>query len=144
MKKVIYLLLIFIMIGIGLGLLLGKPGNLASSKSVLQETDDFLLHVRVEEEKEGIKVLHSIQYMGEGTIEMMHQEPLISVFLNDGQHQFTGESTTKKMERGAIYPQNEVIFPAQRKGTSDLHIHAQFTLDGEEINIEHVEELVFN
>jgi hypothetical protein len=143
MKKVICLLLILIIVGIGTGYWLNSSDKLVTSTLLLQHADDFLVHVQVEEAKDGVKVLHSIQYVGEKEIEMLHKEPLISVSIDEAQHHFTGESTIKRMSNGAIYPQQEVVVPVDNKGVHHLYIHAQFMTDGEEVNIEHVEELTF-
>lgn len=143
MRKAILLFLILIIVGIGIGVWLNKTGELATTTSLMQRENDFLLHLRVEEGEKGIKVLHSIQYLGEEDIKMLHKKPLVSISLNNNEHYFTGSTVSKNMKNGAIYHQEEVVFPLQNKGMRDLYIHAQFMLDGEEVNIQHVEELHF-
>lgn len=143
MKKLISGLLILIIIGIACGIWLDKSGNLVHSKSLLREANDFLLHIRIEGAEEGIKVLRSIQYIGEGEVEIIHQPPLISVAIVDEDHSFSGKPISKKMKQGTIYHQEEALLPIQKKGISELSIHAKFICGDEEINIKHIEELEF-
>ncbi len=140
MKKRISGLLILIIIGIICGIWLDKSGNLVHPKSLVREVDDFLLHIRIEEAEEGIKVLRSIQYVGEGEVEIIHQTPLVSVAIEED-HSFGGKTVSKKMKQGAIYHQEEALLPTQKKGISELSIHAKFICDNEEMDIKHIEEL---
>lgn len=143
MKKLISLLLILILIGVACGVWLDRSGTLVYSKSLQQEADDFLLHIRIEGVDEGVKILRSIQYIGEEDVEITHQSPLISVSIADDSHSFSGESISKKMKKGTIYHQEEAVLPVQDKGIRELSIHAKFSCNKEEINIKHIEELEF-
>lgn len=143
MKKFLYFLLILIVMGISLVLLFDDTGKLVASKLMEEQVDDFLLRIHVEEGKEGIKVLHSIQYLGEEDVEVTHRTPLVSISLDYKNHDFTGSPVTKIMKQGEIYYQEEVVFPQQEKGISKLYVHAQFYCAGDEVNMEYVDELKF-
>lgn len=145
MKKALVLSLI--VIGCFIGIINWQFGQvnakLAKNKEVKKQLDNFILHMRVDETEEGIQVLRSLQYMGEETVEIKHQAPLISVSLSHENHDFTGSLVTKKMNSGNIYTQEKLVFAAPEKGECNLYVQARFMADDEEILIEHVEKLIF-
>jgi hypothetical protein len=118
--------------------------TLSENKMIAKESDNFILHVQVNDNEEGVEVLHSIQYTGKGQVEIRHQSPLVSVSLLDHNHDFTGSYVMKAMEEGNIYhPQKAAILSVPHKDECNLYIKARFEVDGEMKIINHVEELQF-
>ncbi|WP_042223965.1 hypothetical protein [Oceanobacillus manasiensis] len=116
-------------------------------KSFSKQNGDFILHISVNQVQEGIEVRQSIQYIGEQSIEIKHQSPLVSVALKDKKHTFTGSMVTKKLSSGNIYyPQDPIVLPNIKNiKNCSLYVKARlFTESMERINIEHVEELKLN
>ncbi|ASK63670.1 hypothetical protein CFK37_16645 [Virgibacillus phasianinus] len=105
---------------------------------------DFILHIRVEEVNEEIKVFRSLQYMGEDPIEIKHQTPLISISLGRRNHDFTGSNVKEEMKHGdSYYPQKAKIITIPKKGKYTLYCLASFQVEGKDKKIEHSEELIF-
>lgn len=101
--------------------------------------------MKVEREKSGIEVHHSLQYIGEGAVEILHQTPLISVSLLDKNHDFTGSLIQKKLNKGNIYYQeSKILSPIDVKGECNLYVRAKFLVNNKLVNIDHVEPLMFN
>ena len=102
------LFLIGIALGISLLLLMfaheGQSG-IKYEKVFSSRQDDFILHIRVEEMNKGIRILRSLQYVGKDTVEIKHQTPLISVSLQNRNHDYTGSTVKKTLKTGNIYYQ---------------------------------------
>lgn len=147
MKRKITLLFVII----GLCSILIMVGGVGHRNITIKETTkskevgDFILHMYIENADEGVKVYSSLQYIGEGTIKLKHQEPLISVVSGNQRHFFTGETKTKQLNHGNIYHPfsdgNE--FEISKKTANELHFEARFKVDDEEIIIKHSERLQF-
>ncbi len=118
--------------------------RLDEEKVAEKKVDDFILHMKVERATSGVEVHHSLQYIGEQTIEVQHQTPLVSFSLHEKNHDFTGSLVSKMMRTGNIYYQESVTVPISETGESNLYVKARFLANGELVNIEHVEELMFN
>ncbi|MFA1818748.1 hypothetical protein ACDX78_00875 [Virgibacillus oceani] len=147
MKKVIGILLllaIIVSVGYTYGGFTKSYATLSENKTIAKALDDFILHVRVNDNEDGIEVKHSIQYTGKDNVEIKHQTPLISVSLLNDQHDFTGSYVIKSMEGGDIYHSQEAdILSLPYENESDLYIKARFYVNDEMKSIEHVEELKF-
>lgn len=117
--------------------------KLVESKEIKKQQGNFILHMRVDETDNGIQVLRSLQYVGEDTIEIDHQTPLISVSISNENHDFTGSLVTKTMNSGNIYPQEKLLFEAPDEGECNLYVQARFNADGKEVLIDHIEKLLF-
>ncbi|WP_430786296.1 hypothetical protein VBD025_13425 [Virgibacillus flavescens] len=108
------------------------------------EEKDFIVHIRVEEIDEEIKVYRSLQYTGDETVEIEHQTPLISISLRNKNHDFTGSRVKKVMESGdSYYPQKAKLISKPQEGEYTLYCLAEFQVDGESRSIEHTENLIF-
>ncbi|WP_164217914.1 hypothetical protein [Virgibacillus sp. YIM 98842] len=148
MRKSVALLL-FLIIIISLGLTYGQfeksnANTLTENKMISKESDDFILHVQINDDEKGIEVLYSIQYNGEERVEIQHQSPLVSVSFFDHGHDFTGSYVKKEMEEGNIYhPQKAAVLSSPNKNECNLYIKAKFEVDGEIKIINHVEALEF-
>ncbi|WP_404452412.1 hypothetical protein LG329_18815 [Virgibacillus necropolis] len=130
-------ILFFVWNGVGKATLVANQGG---SKKI----EDFILHIRVEEEDQKIKVYRSLQYIGEESIEIEHQTPLISVSLGHKNHDFTGSKVKEDMTDGdSYYPQKAKTIKIPKKGRYTLYCIARFEINGREKTIEHTEELVF-
>lgn len=68
--------------------------TLSENKSISKALGDFTLHVRVN----GVEVMHL-----KDSVEIQHQNPLVSVSLLNAKHDFTGSYVTKPMEERDIY-----------------------------------------
>jgi len=148
MKKksaaIFILLAIIILIGYTYGGFKKSYATLTENKTISKESDNFILHIQVNDDEEGVEVLHSIQYTGKDKVEIQHQTPLVSVSLDDSKHDFTGSYVIKPMEEGNIYhPQEAEILSVPYLIECELHIKAKFEVDGERKVISHVEELKF-
>ncbi|MFD1849223.1 hypothetical protein [Oceanobacillus bengalensis] len=128
---------------IGYAVHLSEAGSLITEKAQVKQVGDFILHMKVEKANNGINVFQSLQYVGEEPIEIEHQTPLISVSLGNKNHDFTGSMVSKRLEMGNIYRQEKVKLLPKVKGESDLHMKANFHVEGEKVTIEHVEKLIF-
>lgn len=141
-RIIFFFLVLAIFIG-GWYFVTGNQGSLSAAISSSKQVEDFILHVRVEETDNGIRVLQSLQYVGKEEIVIEHQTPLVSVsFLHDN-HDYTGSSVSKVLNEGNIYPQKIVSFPSPEKGECNLYVNARFNVGNERFLIEHVEELLF-
>ncbi|KKE79003.1 hypothetical protein NSA56_17530 [Oceanobacillus caeni] len=122
-----------------------EEGVLEKEKVIEKKANDFVIHMKVEREKSGIEVHHSLQYIGEGAVEILHQTPLISVSLLDKNHDFTGSLIQKKLNKGNIYYQeSKILSPIDVKGECNLYVRAKFLVNNKLVNIDHVEPLMFN
>ncbi|HLT54611.1 MAG TPA: hypothetical protein VK057_00705 [Bacillota bacterium] len=141
------LFLIGIALGISLLLLMfaheGQSG-IKYEKVFSSRQDDFILHIRVEEMNKGIRILRSLQYVGKDTVEIKHQTPLISVSLQNRNHDYTGSTVKKTLKTGNIYYQEPVIIDVPIEKESELYVQAKFSVDDEWIYMNHVETLIFN
>ncbi|WP_099157890.1 hypothetical protein [Virgibacillus ndiopensis] len=121
-----------------------ENATLAANKTGSKQVDDFILHIRVERIENGIRVYRSIQYVGDESIEITHYTPLVSVSLKNKNHDFTGSPVVKKLEKGNSYhPHGSIVINSPDKGTYKLYCKARFSVDGEEMVIDHVENLIF-
>ncbi|WP_188454580.1 hypothetical protein [Virgibacillus oceani] len=145
MKLIPVILILFICLsGIIYWIFQADNATLAVNKTGSKQIDDFILHIKVEKTNNGICVYRSIQYVGDKPIEITHYTPLVSVSLNNKNHDFTGSPVTKKLEKGNSYhPHGSILVKSPGKGTYDLYSRARFSVDGEEIVIDYVENLVF-
>jgi hypothetical protein len=144
-KKWFIFFLILISIFMLISLYIEEEGVLEEEKVVEKKVDDFVIHMKVEREKSGIEVHHSLQYIGEGKVEILHQTPLISVSMPNKNHDFTGSLIHKKMAKGNIYYQEpKILSPIEEKGECNLYVRAKFLVNNKLVNIEHVEPLMFN
>lgn len=118
--------------------------TLVSSEAGSTEIKDFILHIRVEEAEEQIKIYRSLQYIGSETVEIQHQTPLISVSLRQKNHDFTGSRVNKVLDYGdSYYPQKAKAIEVKKEGEYTLYCLAEFKVNGESKIIEHTEELLF-
>jgi len=138
-------LIIIILLGFTYSIFTKSYVTLTENKTISKSLDDFILHVRVNDNKDGVEVMHSIQYTGEDSVEIQHQTPLVSVSMVNAKHDFTGSYVTKPMEEGDIYhsPQKADILSSLNKNECNLYVKAKFQVEGEKKVIEHVEELTF-
>ncbi|WP_068672543.1 hypothetical protein [Oceanobacillus sp. Castelsardo] len=144
-KKGLIIFILFTSFFILISLCMDEKGVLEKEKVIEKKVDDFVIHMKVEREKSGIEVHHSLQYLGEDTIEILHQTPLISVSLLNKNHDFTGSLVHKKMEKGNIYYQEpKTLSQIDKKGEWNLYVKAKFLVNNKLVNIEHVEPLMFN
>ncbi|GAB3793093.1 hypothetical protein [Virgibacillus kimchii] len=143
-----YFIFLFLLVTVFLVITYGQFQSsrtaLSENKTIAKESDDFILHVQVNDDGEEIEVLHSIQYKGKKKVEIQHQTPLVSVSLHDHNHDFTGSYVKKSMEEGNIYrPQKAANLPLPSEDECNLYIQAKFTVNDEWKVINHVEELKF-
>lgn len=118
--------------------------SLVASQSGSKEIENFILHIRIEEVNEEITVFRSLQYIGDGSVEIEHQTPLISISLSRKNHDFTGSTVKEVMKSGdSYYPQKAKIMKVPKKGEYILYCLAEFQVDGKIKKIEHTEELTF-
>lgn len=118
--------------------------KLNEDKVIEKRVNDFILHMKVEGEEDGIKIHQSIQYVGEDTVKIFHQTPLVSVSISNSSHDYTGSLVHKVMQKGSIYHQDSVQIPVQHKGKDKLFVEAKFHVGEELVKIEHMEPLMFN
>ncbi|MGY0692173.1 hypothetical protein ACW2QC_05175 [Virgibacillus sp. FSP13] len=143
-KALFSLIIVVFLAGVSYWLFAREHVKLAADKNGSKQVGDFILHIRVERVDDGVQVYRSIQYMGKEPIEMKHNTPLISVSLANKNHDYTGSPVTKELEEGDSYhPQDTIIFKPPSKGKYDLHCQAKFTVNGEEMIIDHTEKLEF-
>ncbi|WP_188453352.1 hypothetical protein [Virgibacillus oceani] len=145
-RKVAIVLLVFI---IGLMCFLYwlfqfNDATLVSNKSISKQVDDFILHIRIEDIDNEVQVFRSIQYMGEDSVKIVHSTPLISVSFKVKNHDFTGGPVSTILGRGESYhPQDAFTFASPKKGKYNLYVKARFCVNGEEMTIDYVENLIF-
>lgn len=145
MKRV-YLIVVILLIAI---ISMVIPTNIDSTplvheKAIHKQVGDFIVYIKVEGAKDGIKVLNSLQYVGEKPIEIKHQTPLVSICLGQKNHDYTGSLVTKRLQEGSIYYQEEETLQTELEGENNLYVKARFIADGELVSIDHVEKLVFH
>lgn len=107
------------------------------------QVDDFILHTRVEQVSDGIKVYSSLQYVGSDAVRVESTIPLIFATLNETENPFIDQSEEDKhFEKGSIYhPEEMVVFSTPEKGIHDLHIQAHFFVEHTEVSIQIEKEL---
>lgn len=116
--------------------------TLVKSQAGTKKVEDFVLHIRVEEVEGQVAVFRSLQYIGEESIEIEHQTPLISVSLNPKNHDFTGSTVKKVMRSGdSYYPQKAKRMKISEEGEYVLYCLAKFQVNGEKKKIKHTEVL---
>lgn len=119
--------------------------ELANGETNAIQQEDFILHIRVENVDEGFQVFRALQYVGEGSVEIEHHTPLISVSFKNKNHDYTGSTVTKSLNTGISYhPQSAKRFKRPSEGTYTLFCEASFTVNDQHITIDHQQELVFN
>ncbi|WP_174613078.1 hypothetical protein [Virgibacillus ihumii] len=117
----------------------------ADNTTASVSADDFVLHVRVENEEDGFRVYRSLQYVGEGEVNVVHQTPLISVSFRHKNHDYTGSTVSKLLGEDSNYhPQGPKHFESPKMGEYTLYCKAKFSVGGKERKIMHQEELTFN
>ncbi|MFC4556917.1 hypothetical protein ACFO3D_01685 [Virgibacillus kekensis] len=123
----------------------GRAGTeLAAKKTVNVEEDDFVLHIHVENDDSGFQVYRSLQYLGQGKVEITHRTPLISVSFKQKNHDYTGSNVTEVLDNGrSYYPQGPVSFESPEQGTYKLYCETRFTVNGEKVRINLEETLAF-
>ncbi|MDL4842176.1 hypothetical protein [Aquibacillus rhizosphaerae] len=120
--------------------------ELVGTVKVSEQQDNFIVHIRVENSDEGIKIFRSLEYIGQEIVVIDHRTPLTSVNINKQNNDFTGSPVTKTLDPGDIYrPQEAIAIPdgTLDKGKSTMYVHTQFFIDGEAINIKSEKELTF-
>ncbi|HLS10305.1 hypothetical protein [Lentibacillus sp.] len=118
--------------------------ELANNKTMEIQEGDFILHIRAERSDGGFQVFRAIQYVGDESVEIEHQTPLISVSLSHPNHDYTGNTVSRTLETGNSYhPQDSIQFESPRAGTYTLFCKAEFMADDEQTNITLQEELTF-
>ncbi|MCT2534348.1 hypothetical protein NC661_09840 [Aquibacillus koreensis] len=146
MKKVIGITIGIILLGtIGFYWMVESTNaKLVEPIKIKEEFEEFIVHIRVENIDEGIKILRSLEYRGEEPVTIEHRTPLTSVDISKNNNDFTGSFVTKNLNAGDIYrPQEPKVYESPSKGKYTLHMHTQFFIDGEPINITSEEEVVF-
>ena len=120
--------------------------TLAETLSVKENKDAFILHMRIENNDKGFRVLHSLEHTGDEQVTIEHRTPLTSISIDARQSDFTGSTTSKTLQPGDIYrPDNTpAVYDSLKAGSHDIYIHCQFLIDGEPVNIELEKEIVFN
>lgn len=147
MKKYYALLILLfavILIGFTYESLNKSHPTLAESKTIAKVSDDFILHAQVNDNEEGVEVLHSLQYTGNEKVKIQHQTPLVSVSFADHNHDFTGSYVIKTMEEGNIYYPQKDILSVPESEECNLYMKARFDVDGERKVINHTEKLEFH
>ncbi|WP_077325849.1 hypothetical protein [Virgibacillus siamensis] len=148
MKKPVSVLLVLLIIMAGLFFfyLRYSNGDLTTEKATASiHKDDFVMHIRVENEEKGFRVYRSIQYVGEDEVEVIHQTPLISVSFRHKNHDYTGSTVSNVLESDSNYhPQTPKHFDSPKRGKYTLYCQAKFSVNGEEKKIIHKEKLSFH
>ncbi|CQR47856.1 hypothetical protein BN1058_02187 [Paraliobacillus sp. PM-2] len=111
--------------------------TLAEPVVIDQQKGDFILHMRIENNAEGIRVLHSLEYTGEKPITIKHRTPLTYLSFGAEKSNFTGSPISKTIQSGDIYrttPMRKVFKPLEN-GSNKLYIHCQFMADDNLVNI---------
>lgn len=109
-----------------------------------KQVNYFILHTQVEDINDGIEVYSSPQYVGDDSKMIEMGNPFVSVSFNHMEDSFSLDPTTKYFRKGSICHSDEpIVFPYPSKGKHELFINASFIVDGEEVFINHVEELIF-
>jgi flagellar basal body-associated protein FliL len=147
MRRLLGLLLILIIVGVGtIYFVMGSSkAKLVEPVEIKKVSEDFVIHIRAEKIDQGFQVLRSLEYIGEESIKIMHRTPLISVSVDHDNHRFTGSPVAKTLEQGDVYyPQDPQTFSALEKGDHVLLVHAQFVIEGKEVNIKSEKAIRFN
>ncbi|GGJ97856.1 hypothetical protein GCM10007063_20270 [Lentibacillus kapialis] len=118
--------------------------ELTSNETSQVKKDDFILHMRIESADEGFQVFRAIQYVGDESVEIKHQTPLVSVSFNHPNHDYTGKTVSNTLTTGNSYhPQGVKTFKTPGEGVYTLFCEARFIVNGEPMKISHQEELTF-
>ncbi|MFC3039925.1 hypothetical protein ACFOGI_06635 [Virgibacillus xinjiangensis] len=124
---------------------LEEERDLQEERYIKKESGEFVLHVKIGRKEDKIEVLRSLQYLGKESIEIEHRTPLASVSFGHRNHDFTGSPVHRRLNSGDIYlPKTDAIFSLNEENACKVYIHAEFTADGEEVVIDHAEELPFH
>ncbi|MFB1051594.1 hypothetical protein [Paraliobacillus sp. JSM ZJ581] len=130
-----------IVILLGLGTIVwfrtSSTKTLAEPVVIHKQEGNFILHMRMENNTEGFRVLHSLEYVGEKPITITHRTPLTYLSFGARKSNFTGSPISKTIQPGDIYrttPTRKVFKPLEN-GSNTLYIHCQFIADEEVINI---------
>ncbi len=117
---------------------------LANSKNVTYHQGDFSIHLRVENIHNGIKVYRALEYNGDRPVMVKHRTPLVSISLDEKNHDFTGSNVSKMLEPGDSYrPQGTKQFRIPGRGQYKIHFLARFQVGEEEVVREESEILQF-
>lgn len=146
MKKLVSTLVVFLVIFAGIIYYTYANADLmAENTTASVHKEDFVLHVRVENEEKGFRVYRSLQYVGEGEVNVVHQTPLISISFRHKNHDYTGSTVSKVLGEDSNYhPQDPKYIESPKKGEYTLYCKAKFSVDGKERKITHQEKLTFN
>lgn len=119
--------------------------TLAETVSVDKEQDAFILHLRIENNDDGFRILHSLEYVGEEEVSIEHRTPLTYISFNNNRSNFTGSPVSKTLQAGDIYrPEvTSKIYEPLEAGTHTVYIHCQFSKDNQPINIKIEKEIYF-
>ncbi|MGJ9458608.1 hypothetical protein [Oceanobacillus sp. CF4.6] len=119
--------------------------SLVTATSTLSKVEDFLLHIRIEESNQGVQVKCSLQYIGEDRTLIEHQLPFVSVSYTNTNHNFKegNRFISQELGSGGIYYLPTEILPFPEAGDTNIYINATFKANGNQIHIDHNEELSF-
>ncbi|HLR62299.1 MAG TPA: hypothetical protein VK097_07645 [Lentibacillus sp.] len=118
--------------------------ELAGNETSQIQEDDFVLHIRAEPADGGFQVFRAIQYVGDESVEIKHQTPLVSVSFKQSNHDYTGKTVSSTLGTGNSYhPQGSKTFETPGKGIYTLFCEARFVADGEQMKITHQKKLTF-
>ncbi|QDP40012.1 hypothetical protein [Radiobacillus deserti] len=139
------ILLIIVAIGCITFVCISQISNakLVKPVKVSKQVEDFVLHVRIEQNEDGFQVLRALEYKGTKTVELLHRTPLISISIDRNNHDFTGSPVSRTMDPGDKYARDPRHFEALEKGTHTIFIHGQFYVNNELVDIEETREIVF-
>ncbi len=111
--------------------------TLAEPVIINQQEGNFILHMRIENNSEGFRVLHSLEYVGEHPITITHRTPLTFLSYGVKKSDFTGSPISKELYPGDIYRTNTTskVYGSITKGDQKVYIHCQFETENDTINI---------
>lgn len=131
---------ILILLGSGTVIWLRASSTTALAEPVVihKQEGDFILHMRMENGSEGLRILHSLEYVGQEPVTLKHRTPLTYISFGVNKSNFTGSPISKTIQPGDIYrttPTRKIFHPLEN-GSNALYVHTQFYANNEVINIE--------
>lgn len=121
-----------------------QSASLAETVILEGQHEDFVVHIQIEPDQDGVRVLRSLQYIGDEDITIEHRSPLTQITINTDNAVFTGSTIKKHLQQGSqYYTQEPLRIPALNKGTHVIYVHTQFKKDGEQIDIKSKGEVRF-
>ncbi|UFU00851.1 hypothetical protein KO561_07940 [Radiobacillus kanasensis] len=142
-KRIIIISIIVVGLITFIGISQITNAKLVEPVKVSKQVEDFVLHVRIEQNEKGFQVLRALEYKGEAEVEILHRTPLISISIDRNDHDFTGSPVSRKMDPGDKYARDPKYFEPLEEGTHTIFIHGQFYVNDELINIEEKREITF-